>query len=153
MFDGYDPKTYFQSEETNDRVLLIKNDVLPIAPSYKLDADNFFFLQYDMNGRVITEKIEQKENGIIFNNSLFAQGIPAKVLFCYQTKTPSGPRSSILATFIPVVADIADIKQQVQLIIKYSGSTDKKKLKEYVTGQIFDDYGKIGPAEVDKLME
>ena len=64
-FDGYDPKAYFQSPATNNRILLISNETLPIIPSYKLDEQNFFFIQYTLNGKPITKRIDQNEKGLI----------------------------------------------------------------------------------------
>ncbi len=157
MFEGYDPKTYFYSVETSNRILLIKDDVLPIVSSYKRDAGNFFFLQYDYNGKTITRKIQQNQNGILFNDALFTIGtevmIPRKVMLCYQSSGSGGPRSSALVEFTPVLATNMEIRQQIPLITEFSDTTDKKKLHNEIIAHIFDNYGKIGAEELAALME
>ena len=152
MFEGYDPRFYFVSAETGNRILLIKDEVLPIVPSYKMDNENFFFLQYLSNGKVVTRKLTQMGKGVIFGNDALS-GNPSNVKFCYQEQTATGPRSAMLAEFTPVLAGKEDIRQQVKLITEHSGITDKKKLKEYITAHVFDNYGKMGAQEIDKLMQ
>ena len=152
MFEGYDPKSYFVSGETGNRVLLIKGEALPILPSYKMDNEHFFFLQYVSNGKTLTKKLTHTEKGVIFTEDAFS-GNPSSVKFCYQEQTSSGPRSSMLAEFVPVLASKEELRQEARLITTHSGIADKKKLKEYITGHVFDNYGKIGTQELDKLME
>lgn len=152
MFEGYDPKSYFVSNETNNHVLLIKNEILPIVPSYKMDNENFFFVQYVINGKTETKKLNHVVNGVIFDDEAFS-GNPASVKFCYQEQTTAGPRSAMLAEFIPVLAEKEAISQQLKLIATHSGITDKRKLKEYITAHVYDNYGKIGAREIDKLMQ
>jgi hypothetical protein len=152
MFEGYEPKSYFVSPETHDRILLLRDEVLPIVPSYKMDNANFFFVQYVSNGKTVTKKLSQSDKGVVFSDADFA-GNPSSVKFCYQEETTSGPRSAMLAEFIPVFSGKEELRQEAKLIAAHSGIADKKKLKEYVTGHVFDNYGKIGTHELDKLME
>lgn len=152
MFEGYDPKSYFASPETHDRILLLRNEVLPIVPSYKIDNANFFFIQYVSNGKTVTKKLAHTDKGVVFGDESFS-GNPSSIKFCYQEQTTAGPRSAMLAEFVPVLADKEEIRQEAKLIATHSGIADKKKLKEYITGHVFDNYGKIGTQELDKLLE
>ena len=157
MSEGLDPKIYFYSAETANRILLIKDDVLPIVTSYKRDAANFFFLQYVVNDKTITNKIEQNEKGILFNDALFTVGTevlkPQKMMLCYQSSGSGGPRSSVLAEFVPVLATKTEIRQQIKLITGFSGTIDEKKLKNEIMAHLFDNYGKIGVEELAALMK
>jgi hypothetical protein len=152
MFDGYDPKSYFVSPETQDRILLIEDEVLPIAPSYKIDNANFFFIQYVSEGKTITKKLANTDKGVIFSAGDFPVPL-SPVKFCYQEQTTAGPRSAMLAEFLPVLSGKEELRQEAKLIAAHSGITDKKKLKEYITAHLFDNYGKIGTQEIEKLMQ
>jgi len=128
MFEGYEPKTYFRSEETNNRILILTDQALPIVSSYKREAGNFFFVQYQLNGKTITKKVEQTEQGLQFKPELFMDGSiqTDRAMLCYQSKESGTPRSTVLAEFYPVLSISADIKEQISLLIKFSGITDSK---------------------------
>jgi hypothetical protein len=146
LFEGYDPKTYFRSEETNNRILLLTDQTIPIVSSYKKEAGNFFFVQYQLNGKTITRKVEQTEEGLLFKPELFKDGNiqTEKVMLCYQTKESGTARSSVLAEFIPVLSNSLEIKEQIKLISKFSGITNPITLNEEISSHIFANYGKIG---------
>ena len=153
-FEGYDPATYFSSVPTNDRVLLIRSEVLPIKPSYKLDGSNFFFLQFTADGKTVTRKVDQTANGLVFSDRLFQTGSGAivdRVNLCYQSNASGASRSSVVASFVPVLADKEDVLTQVNLLKTMLNITDKKELKAELTNHIFDNYGKIGAEELGRL--
>lgn len=150
-FDGYEPKTYFQSTATNNRIAIIENEVLPIASSYKIDDSNFFFIQYLHNGTTVTKKINQNEKGLIFNNELLKEGNPSKVLLCYQTIIAGKPKSSSIIEFDVVVVNKAELINELKVIKAHVGN-NKKLLAETVTAHIYDNYGKMGQSEIDKLL-
>lgn len=145
FFEGYDPKTYFHSVETNNRILLVANETVPVSSAYKLDPANFFFLQYQQNGKTELKKLEHTEKGIVFP-LLFPAGAetPEKVKLCYQTDASGTARSSVIAEFIPVVASKEEVQKQIQLLKEFSGGTDAKKLKKEILYHLFENYGKIG---------
>ncbi|MBC7914196.1 MAG: hypothetical protein H7Y07_08740 [Pyrinomonadaceae bacterium] len=154
MFEGYDPVTYFASIETQGRILLIKDEPLSVKSSYKLDSGNFFFIQYSANGKTITHKIGQSEKGIIFTDKLFSSEpgvLLDKVNLCYQTNANGTARSSVIAGFIPVLASKEEITEQVKLMTEVIGSSDKKKLKAELSNHLFENYGKIGREELNRL--
>ena len=151
MFEGYDPKTYFQCAETNNRILLILNEPLPIVPSYKIDDQNFFFIQYENNGKMITKKIDQNANALIFNQTLFDEGNPEKVMLCYQAQVAGKASSKSIIDFVPVIANKVDLLNEIK-IIKANISTNKKLVKDAVTAHIFDNYGKLGLDQIEKML-
>jgi hypothetical protein len=155
MFEGYEPKTYFRSEETQNRVLLLTDKALPIVSSYKIEPGNFFFVQYQLNGKTITKKLEYTEKGLLFKAELFDDGIGTilseKVMLCYQSNEAGIPKSIALAEFIPIFATTAIIKEQIALISKYTVSSDKKIRNTEIASHIFQNYGKIGLEELATL--
>lgn len=157
LFEGYNPKTYFQSAETNNRILLLTDQALPIEASYKIEPGNFFFVQYTLNGKTITRKIEQSTKGLVFSPSLFSNGtdftIAEKVMLCYQSKENGQARSAVLAEFIPVLASAATIKEQIAVVTKYTNATNPKTLNAEIAAHIFENFGKIGLEELAALAQ
>jgi hypothetical protein len=155
MFEGYEPKTYFKSDETQDRILLLTDKALPIVSSYKIESGNIFFVQYQLNGKTITKKIEYSDKGLLFKAELFDDGIGTnrseKVMLCYQSKETGTPKSIILAEFIPVFETTANIKEQIALVSKYTEKSDKKIRSAEIASHIFQNYGKIGLEELATL--
>lgn len=150
MFEGNDPVTYFSSLETQDHILLIDNEPFLVKPSYKLDAANFFFLQYTVDGKITTHKIEHTDKGLLFTEKLFLTGAEP-VTLCYQSNAEGKAKSSALAKFYPVLVNKADILKQIELLKSAYGTSDKKKLKTEVIGHLFDNYGKIGTEELNRI--
>lgn len=153
LFEGYDPVTYFSSPETQDRILLIANEPISIKPSYRLDESNFFFLQYTANGKLNTRKIEQMDKDLIFTEQLLSevQQLGDLVTLCYQSNTDGKAKSIAITKFYPVGASKDDILKQVELIKAISGPGDQKKQKMEIIGHLYDNYGKIGAEELNRI--
>lgn len=149
LFEGNDPTLYFNSPETQNRILLIDNKPFLIKPSYKLDKLNFFFIQYSVNGTTLTRKIQQNNQELLFSSSTF-ENTPEMVVLCYQQDFNGKAKSYIIAKFIPVLATEEVLLEQINLIKKNS-IADKKKLQSEISSHLFDNYGKIGAEEVSGL--
>ena len=154
IFDGHDPSTYFTSLKTNGRILLIQDEPLAIKPAYKLDEKNFFFVQYNYNGRIVIRKIPHNENSLVFSDKVFIS-VPGsmidKVNLYYQSNASGSSRSTLIANFLPAIASKIKIQEQIDLISKHMDKTDKNKLKTEISHHLFDNYGKIGDEELTKL--
>ncbi|MBA4258882.1 MAG: hypothetical protein C0446_06940 [Chitinophaga sp.] len=147
-YEGYNPRTYFHSPETNYRVLLVIGVPLKIIPFYKLDSQNFFYLLWEKNGVQVVRKIPASDRGIYFNSSVlgdtneFVNG--QKVKFCYQHYEYGVLKNDVLAEFVPVVAPINEINQQITLIRKYSSQKEPRVINALITLHLNDNYGKVG---------
>lgn len=154
LFEGYDPATYFASAATQNRILLISSEPLQIKPSYKLNEGNFFFVQFTADDKTITRKVAQKGQAIIFSEMLFLTSLGAMVdhvKLCYQTNDSGVAKSSVIASFTPVLAEKEEINEQVKLMTEISGMADKKKLKTELSNHIYQNYGKIGAEELSRI--
>lgn len=154
LFEGYDPVSYFASAPTQDRILLISSEPLQIKPSYKLNAENFFFVQFTADDKTITRKVAQAGQAIIFSETIFVTPSGAMVdhvKLCYQTNASGVARSSVVASFTPVLAEKEEINEQVKLMTEISGMVDQKKLKSELSNHIYQNYGKIGTEELSRL--
>lgn len=147
-YEGYNPRTYFHSPETNYRVLLVTGVPLKIIPYYKLDYQNFFYLSWMKNGEEIVRKIPASDRGIYFNSSVigdtneFVNG--QKVKFCYQHFEYGTLKNDVLAEFVPVIAPLSEINQQISLIRKYSSQKEPRVINALITLHLNDNYGKVG---------
>lgn len=147
-YEGYNPRTYFHSPETNHRVLLVTGLPLKIIPFYKLDVQNFFYLQWEKGGETIVRKIPSSDRGIYFNQTVISNADQLsegqKVKFCYQHFEYGVLKNDVLAEFVPVVAPLSVINQQVALIKRHSSQKEPRVLNALVTAHLNDNYGKVG---------
>ncbi len=147
-YEGYNPRTYFHSPETNNRVLLVMGVPLKIIPFYKLDSQNFFYLTWEDKGQQIVRKIPASDRGIYFNSSVFSAGTPLaagqKVKFFYQHYEYGMLKNDELAEFIPVIAPLSEINQQIYLIKKFSRQKEPRVINALITAHLNDNYGKVG---------
>jgi len=151
FFEGNDPASYFNSQETQNRILIIENKPFLVNSSYKMDKSNFFFIQYVLDGVTLTHKIQQVNQQLFFSLATF-ENTPETVVLCYQQDNNGKPKSSILAKFHPVLASEAELSEQIQLIKNISGEVKKTKLQSEVANHLFDNYGKIGAEELSELL-
>ncbi len=140
----YDPKSYFRCAETGDRICLVTDEPLAITSDYKRDSQNFFFLQYTINGKTLARKVKQNASGITFTDDLFPEGIPSKAMLCYQSISAGRPVSSIIAEFQPAMVSKSTLKQELEVIAHNSGLSDQKILKQELAAHVYANYGKIG---------
>ncbi|WP_295235764.1 hypothetical protein [Sediminibacterium sp.] len=147
-YEGYNPRTYFHSPETNYRVLLVTGLPLKIIPFYKLDAQNFFYLQWDKAGTSIVRKIPASDRGIYFNQTVISDADQLtdgqRVKFCYQHFEYGVLKNDVLAEFVPVVAPLSLINQQVAIIKRHSSQKEPRVVNALVTAHLNDNYGKVG---------
>jgi len=147
-YEGYNPRTYFHSPETNHRVLLVTGLPLKIIPFYKLDGQNFFYLQWEKAGSTIVRKIPASDRGIYFNQTVISNadqlGDGQKVKFCYQHFEYGVLKNDVLAEFVPVVAPLSVINQQVAIIKRHSSQKEPRIVNALVTAHLNDNYGKVG---------
>jgi hypothetical protein len=151
FLEGNDPASYFNSPETQNRILIIENKPFFVNSSYKMDKYNFFFIQYVLDGVTFTHKIQQANQQLFFSLATFEK-TQETVTLCYQQDYNGKPKSSILAKFYPVLASEAELSEQIQLIKKISGEGKKNKLQSEVANHLFDNYGKIGAKELSELL-
>ena len=147
-YEGYNPRTYFHSPETNHRVLLVTGLPLKIIPFYKLDSQNFFYLSWEKGGTSVVRKIPASDRGIYFNATVISNADQLadgqKVKFCYQHFEYGVLKNDVLAEFVPVVAPLSVINQQVSLIKRHSPQKEPRILNALITAHLNDNYGKVG---------
>lgn len=87
-------------------------------------------MQWEKGASVVTRRIPYTDRGIYFDQSVFTSEEELnkikKVKLCYQTNATGSSKSSVLAEFVPVIADKAALISQINILKAHSGITDKK---------------------------
>lgn len=146
-FKGYDAQMYFQSNETQNKILLIKGQGIPIE-----EKDNqgkiLYFIQFEENGKTIIRKIPFQENRLMFDEKIFERAATNQnnqsYMLCIQRSTHEGNESEKLAEFIPVFADKEEIEQQINILKKYANLQSKEETRDLIMTHLYNNYGKIG---------
>lgn len=149
--EGYDPVQYFRSDDTGNRIALVTDEELRINGSYPLDSQNFFFIQYALDGQTVTRKVDYSGNSIRFTNALLEKATE-KIILGYQRSGGSGPVSRKIAEFIPVMVQKASLKEEIGVLARNLNSSDKKTINTEITAHIYDNYGKMGQKEISDLI-
>jgi|GEM_PF-3249702 len=153
-FKGYDLKTYFHSELTDNRILLINHEALPIDAQNKNNAEDIFFIQFDDRGKTVTRKIPETKEGLIFDEMLFRdkEGMitDQPYLLCVRRKEGDRKISEKIAAFYPKFAERVDISSQVETIKRYAKVKSNDELSQLILNHLYQNYGKIGIEIFDK---
>lgn len=156
FFDGYNPQNYFSSPQTNNRILLVLNKPIKISAAYKMDQNNFFFIQYLSNEKTITSRIDQDyKNNLIFSSKNLKNDFQSAtdITLCYQYVEKDKSKSKILLKFVPVFMDYNELSSQVEIIKNTMKEKDKSAIKQEIVNHLFENYGSIGNEELHNLFE
>lgn len=149
-----DPAVLFKSSLPAKEVLLIENDPVKISNSYLIDADNFFFVKYTLNGNTVVKKVPAKQQSISFNSSLFAADKdPVMVSLCYQEIKNGTPTSRVVTKFTPVLLHMEKFKKEMDLLKTNLQSSSGKKIENELYNHFYTNYGHIDPALFTAMLE
>ena len=151
-----DPKIYFNQDNADLKYLLINDRPFNIINSYKMDSDNFFFLQYTLNKKTISKKIPVSDHALVINTRLITDENDVVVenidqindfVIAYQYVDKSGKANSrLIAKFKPVFVNKDRLTQEISLlrknlIVYLKG--DKNKLSQDIYDYVNSNYGFI----------
>jgi hypothetical protein len=157
---GYDPLIYFANQ--NDKPIVLLNGIpLPIASSYKMDAQNFFFVQYEFQGKNIVRKVANQNHSLVFNSELFTDNesrpvnleLLKRVNLCYQSMENSVPHSKVLVTFSPVLVDKNELGKELDVLyssLKALKKNNVTEIKNEILAHLADNYGVVNADEMEK---
>ncbi len=141
--DGNNPVTYFSSNQTANRIVLILDQPIQIGNNYPLSGNNIFFLQFNHGNGQMLERLQKKDQSIFFtteNTKVLAPG--ETVDLCFATSVNGKPSSRKLSSFIPVFMTADELKTQIKLF-KTLYPKDEKGLKTALTDHFYESIGKI----------
>ncbi|HEY8781894.1 MAG TPA: hypothetical protein VIM16_09785 [Mucilaginibacter sp.] len=146
-----DPKIYFNQDDPDLKYLLINDQPFNVINSYKMDNDNFFFLQYTLNKKTILKKIPVSDHALIFNkhiitdeNNNVVENIDqiTDCVIAYQyVNEEAGVNSRVIAKFKPVFVNKGLLGKEISLLRKnltvyFKGNKNKinQDIYDYVNG-------------------
>ena len=152
-----DPLKIFKSPYFDNKILLIENNLIFIDPNYVLDNKHFFFLQYEVRGKVILKMVPSASGGILFNSDLFIDGNGNKLLsedigivgFCYQ----DAGESKELTKFIPVIISLSELTKQVLLLRTNLSKKNKEEVNKEIYNHFINNYGFIQAGLLQKILK
>ncbi|SDL74948.1 hypothetical protein SAMN05421813_10221 [Daejeonella rubra] len=158
--NGYDPINYF-GNKLEKPIVILSGIPLPVKMSYKIDAFNFFFLQYDHEGKTIVRKVGSIGQSLLFIPELFTdsdgnmltQESLKKVFLCYQSNINSIARSKSLVEFRPLLVDRDQLASEISFMYNYLKPLKNNSLKdihEEIFAHLIENYGKIDANLIEK---
>lgn len=152
-----DPLKIFKSPYFDNKILIIENNLIFIDPNYVLDNKHFFFLQYEVRGKVILKMVPSASGGILFNSDLFIDDNGNKLLsedigmvsFCYQ----DAGESKELTKFIPVIISLSELTKQVLLLRTNLSKKNKEEVNKEVYNHFINNYGFIQAGLLQKILK
>ncbi len=153
----------FKSSHPENKLLIVEDQWIDISTTAPLDKSNFFFLQYDVNGKTMVKKVPSKEHSISFNRSMLT-GVNGEVLtpeqlstvaLCSQSLQNGKPVSKVVAKFIPVFLSQSDFNNEAALIKTHLASliTNTEKLNNEVYNHFYSNYGAVNPSLFRKWLK
>lgn len=153
----------FKSSHPENKLLLIDDQWIDISTTAPLDKSNFYFLQYDVNGKTITKKVPSKEHAISFNRSLLvgangevlsADQVPT-VALCMQSVQNGKPSSKIVTRFTPVFLSHAEFAGEVSVLRTHLAGLfqNNEKLNNEIYNHFYGNYGSVNPSLFRKWMK
>ncbi len=140
----------------SDNYVIIEKSYIKVSSStFKMDDDNFFYIQYNYKGEDIPKKLKYKNDTIIINKTeLFTiDGWPitnpniSKMELMYMSKEKGG--SIYISSFNPIFPDSKELLSEIDLIIETVNNKSKEDKVKEVTGYINEMYGKIDKENVE----
>jgi hypothetical protein len=161
--DDNSPETLFKSSHPENKLLLVEDQWIEISTTAPLDKSNFFFLQYDVNGKTMVKKLPSKEHAISFNRSLLV-GVNGEVLtpeqvstvaLCSQSLQNGKPVSKVVARFVPVFLSHTAFNDEAALLKTHLASliTNVEKLNNEVYNHFYSNYGAVNPSLFRKWLK
>lgn len=146
----------FKSSHPENKLLLIDDQWIDVTTTAPLDKSNFFFLQYDVNGKTITKKLPSKEHALSFNRSLLVDAngetlttdqVPT-VALCSQSVQNGKPTSKIVARFNPVFLSASDFNNEVAILKTHLSGlySTPEKLNNEIYNHFYGNYGSVNPS-------
>lgn len=157
---GYDPLSFFKSV-SDKPIVLLTGTPLTIRESYAMDEQNFFFVQYEHQGKTIARKVHSSGQSLIFRRELFSDSNgnlidPASlkhVMLCYQGVINSTPKSTRLINFHPLLLEKDELQKEIEILYEYLKplkSNNLIEIHEEILAHLDDNYGQVNSIEIEK---
>jgi len=153
----------FKSSHPENKLLLIDDQWIDISTVTPLDKSNFFFLQYDVDGKTMVKKIPSKEHAIALSRSLLvgangtvlAPDQVTNVALCSQHLQNGKPVSKVVSKFSPVFLSQAEFAGEVALLKTHLANLfqNNEKLNNEIYNHFYGNYGFVNPSLFRKWLK
>ncbi len=151
-----DPAKFFKSPYADNKVFLVENEEIFVDPKFALDNKHFFFLQYEVKGKLILKMVPATKGGISFEPRLFVDESGRTILpeeigtvsFCYQ----DAGISKELIKFIPVMISLPEFTKQVLLLRANLIKKNKEEMNREIFNHFLDNYGFMNAGLLEKII-
>lgn len=144
LINALDLKNHF----SEDYLLLDEMELKINSEVYPMNNNNFFYLQYEMNGEIIPKKLSFNEDKLeltakeIFTIDGKAQTIPTEKKMSLYYRDNASKKSTKISEFNLVIPNSETLKVELDVILGELKSKDDEKLKSEIAAYMYEFYGK-----------
>jgi len=155
MINAMDLKNHF----SENYLLLDELELKVNSDSYPMNNNNFFYLQYELNGEVIPKKLKHTGDVLEFTASdIFTVDgkqlpIPLKTDMSIYYRDNINKVSKKISSFTLVVPNTENLKQELGIIVSELKDDSKENSTKEITSYLYEFYGKPQSANVDYWLE
>jgi len=127
---------------------------------YPMNDNNFFYLQYTLDGENIAKKLSFKDGNIleltakeIYTIDGREVAIPESMPMVIYYRNHSEKKSTKISSFNLVTPNTENLKQELQVITAEVKDKSKENLKNEITAYLYEFYGKPQKANVSEWLE
>lgn len=155
LINALDLKNHF-----SENYLLLDEMELKInSELYPMNSNNFFYLQYELNGEVIPKKLSFTEDRLeltaaeIYTIDGKAQPVPASKEMSLYYRDNANKKSTKISEFTLVVPNTDVLKVELDVILGELKSKDDEKAKSEITAYMYEFYGKPQKENLEDWLE
>lgn len=144
LINALDLKNHF-----SENYLLLDEMELKInSEVYPMNNNNFFYLQYEMNGEIIPKKLSFEGDKLeltakeIFTIDGKPQAVPEKTKMSLYYRDDANKKSTKISEFTLVVPNTEALKMELNVILGESKSKKDEIVKSEITAYMYEFYGK-----------
>ena len=155
-------KNYFYQDSTHSVkgqfLIAGQNCALPLSKqNYRLSADNFFFINYSINGEKITKKLSFSENTLVLKKEDFlnSKGILAESVSLWYHNPVDSDEPQLTAEFSPVFAEETAFKKECNTVINAlkPSAKDSNGLRRAFYEYLLSAYGNFDEANIKNWLK
>lgn len=162
-FEVTDPAIIFKGNSSENKMLIVENQLIKTNSEYLLDEKNFLFFKYVVNGISILKKLPTRGQAYYFDSSVFVNNrneslAPEKigtVSLCYQQMKNGAPVSRVVVKFLPVLISKEHFKKQLSLLMQNLAlmNIQKEQIDNETYNHFCTNYGFIHPFLFKQIIE
>jgi hypothetical protein len=156
LVNALDLKNHF-----SERYLLLKELELKINKDvYPMNANNFFYLQYEYNGEKVAKKLDKFKEDVlemtasyIFTIDGKAVAIPRETKVALYYRDDVNKKSNKINDFVLVVPNDSELVDEIKIILADLGNKTMEEKKAEISAYLYEFYGKPQKENLDDWLK